>query len=184
MSDHWHADERGSAGLAFGLLSILLASVIGVIIFAITISPSSSGGNGSNGSVAGLPFVGSITTLPGSSDEASGLGGVPPAAEAAACEADAKTVDVALQAYNAENGGFPAPPSPWSAATYTANYGPLTSSTTKGGPYLHAAISTTHYVIEYDSSGNVWVEPPGQYDAAYNPAHSLDVASACADVAR
>src|ERR1700727_1869858 len=49
-------------------------------------------------------------------------------AEIAACTADAKTVEVALDAYMAEKGAFPSPPAPWSAATYVANYQPLTSA--------------------------------------------------------
>jgi hypothetical protein len=164
----------------FGLLSILLATVIGVILFAVVITPGSSGGK--NGSVAGLPFVGSITTLPGSANEASGLGGVPSAAETAACQADGKVVEVALDAYQAVNGGFPTPPSPWSAATYQADYAPLTGSADHG-PFLNTVPTTTHYVVEYDAAGHVWVEPPGQYDASYNPAHSVDAATSCSDVA-
>ena len=50
-------------------------------------------------------------------------------AEVAACEADAKVLEVALEAYMAEKGAYPSPPSPWSAATYTANFEPLTSAT-------------------------------------------------------
>lgn len=175
-------DEHGGAGVMFGLLSVLLASVLGVIVFAVTISPASS--NGNNGSSSALvPFTGSGTTPPGSSSEDSGLGGDPSAAEASGCEADAKSVEIAVLAYQAQNGAYPTPPSAWTAATYTANYSPLTTQTSKGGPYLHAAISTTHYVVEYDSIGHVWIEPPGQYDATYDPAHSLDVSTSCADVA-
>jgi hypothetical protein len=180
MIKRWHRDEHGGAGLMFGLLSILLASVIGVIIFAATISPGST--SGQNGSLAGLPLVGPIPTVPGGSSEASGLGAVPSATQTAACEADAKVVEVALDAYNATNGGFPTPPSAWSAVTYQADYAPLTSSANHG-PFMHSVPATTHYVVEYDSAGHVWVEPPGQYDATYNPAHSLDVATSCADVA-
>ena len=73
----------------------------------------------------------------------------------------------------AEKGAFPSPPSPWSATTYAANFAPLTSAT-DGGPYLHNPPSTTSFVIEYDSSGHVWVAPPGTYGAIYNPAQSLD----------
>jgi len=94
-------------------------------------------------------------------------------AEVAACEADAKVVEVALQAYMAQKGVFPSPPSPWSAATYTANFEPLTSAS-GGGPYMPKAPSTTSYVIEYDSSGDVWVAPPGSYGAVYNPGQSFD----------
>jgi hypothetical protein len=178
MSDRWHGDEQGGAGLMFGLLSILLASVIGVVIFAITISPGSS--SGKNDSIAGLPFVGSIPSVSGSVPEGAGLGAIPSVSQTAACVADGKVVEVALDAYNATNGGFPTPPSPWSAATYQADYAPLTSSA-HHGPFMHSAPTATHYVVEYDSAGHVWVEPPGQYDAAYNPAHSVDVATSCAD---
>ena len=174
--------EHGGAGVMFGLLSILLASVIGVIIVAVTISPGSSNGNKGSSSAL-LPFTGSVPTLPESSS-ASGLEGDPSAGQASACEADAKSVEIAVSAYQAQNGSYPAPPSAWSAATYTADYSPLTTPTSEGGPYLRRAISTTHYVVEYDAAGHVWVEPPGQYDATYNPAHSLDVSSSCAGVAR
>lgn len=87
------------------------------------------------------------------------------------CYADFKSLEVALQAYNAANGAYPVPPAPWSAATYTGNFAPLDSSNT-GSAWLNQnqLPGTTHYVIEYDSSGNVWVEPPGQFDASYNPA--------------
>jgi hypothetical protein len=177
--------EHGGTGLMFGLLSILLASVIGVILFAVTISPGGSNGSDSSGSVAGLPFVGVVPSVPGGSSLGSGIGGVPSAALAAGCEADAKIVETALLAYQAQNGAFPAPPSPWSSATYTANFAPLTSAAAKGGPYLTAGIpNTAHYVVEYDATGHVWVEPPGHYDSSYNPAHTLDAPTACADVSR
>jgi hypothetical protein len=181
MRDDWHGDEYGGAGLMFGLMSILLASVIGVIIFAVTISPS--GPSSTAGSGALLPFVGSVNTLPGGASLGSGLGGVPSVSQTAACEADGKSVEVALQAYDAVNGTFPTPPSPWSAATYQADYAPLTA-VSKQGPFLHLAPPTTSYVVEYDSAGNVWVEPRGQYDATYNPAHSVDVSTSCSSVAR
>jgi hypothetical protein len=165
----------------FGLLGLLLAAVIGVIIFAVTVSPSSS--NGKSGSSLGSPYAGPISPIPGSSSAPSGLANVPPAAQIASCRADSRSVAVALQAYDAVNGAFPTPPASWSAASYAANYAPLTTAD-KGGSFMRVAPSTTHYVVEYDSSGNVWVEPPGQYDAAYNPAHGVDVATACANVVK
>ena len=85
------------------------------------------------------------------------------------CNADFKIVEVATAAYNAQNQASPVPPSPWSAATYDRNFGPLLSQK-GGGPFLAQVPEATHYVIEYDSSGNVWVEPPGQYDSSYNSA--------------
>jgi hypothetical protein len=89
------------------------------------------------------------------------------AAQVAACESDAKVVEVALAAYQAQKGAYPAPSAPWSAATYAGNYAPLTSAA-GGGPYLDGReLSTAHFVVEYDASGHVWVAPPGAYDA-YN----------------
>ena len=93
-------------------------------------------------------------------------------AEVAACESDAKSVELALAAFQAQKGAYPSP-APWSAATYTSNYLPLTSAGSGGGPYLHNPPSTTRYIVEYDSSGHVWVAPPGAYDS-YNPGQDFD----------
>ncbi len=68
----------------------------------------------------------------------------------------------------AQKGAFPTPPSPWSAATYAANFAPLIPS------YLHNPFATSSYVIEYDSSGHVWVAPPGSYAVAYNPGQDFN----------
>ncbi len=102
-------------------------------------------------------------------------------AEIAACTADAKTVEVALDAYMAEKGVYPSPPSPWSAATYVANYGPLTSSG-GGGPFMANPPHTTSYVIEYDSAGHVWVAPPGSY-GPYNKGQDFDASPDICDAA-
>ena len=73
----------------------------------------------------------------------------------------------------AQKGAFPTPPSPWSAATYATNFGPLLSAS-GGGPYIPNPPGNRFYVIEYDSSGHVWVAPPGSYGATYNPGQSFD----------
>jgi hypothetical protein len=83
-------------------------------------------------------------------------------AELATCVADAQSVQMALAAYQALKGAYPTPPSPWSAATYAANFAPLTAAA-DGGPFLHDAPGTRFYVIEYDAAGHVWVAPPGSY---------------------
>jgi hypothetical protein len=83
-------------------------------------------------------------------------------AEIAACTADVQSVRAALEAFMAERGAYPAPAAAWSAATYAANYAPLTSGSV-GGPFLPSAPTTRSYVIEYDSAGHVWVAPPGSY---------------------
>jgi hypothetical protein len=95
-------------------------------------------------------------------------------AEVAACEADAKLLEVALEAYMAQKGAFPSPPSPWSAATYDTNFDPLTAGGGGGGPYLPKPPSDKFYVIEYDSSGHVWIAPPGSYSATYDVGQSFD----------
>jgi hypothetical protein len=84
-------------------------------------------------------------------------------AELAACAADAQSVQTALTTALALKGDYPTPPAPWSAATYAADFGPLTTDS-DGGPYLHTAPGTKFYVVEYDAAGHVWVSPPGGYD--------------------
>ena len=88
------------------------------------------------------------------------LGGVTSSSAQAACNTDAKTVETAVVAYQANNGN---------AIPTMAN---LTAST-NGGPYLHTAPSNpSHYQITIDGSGNVKVAtvaslgPPITYNAA------------------
>jgi hypothetical protein len=104
-------------------------------------------------------------------------------AEVAACEADGKTVEIAVEAYMAEKGAYPTPPSPWSATTYVGNFSPLTSAG-GGGPYLAKPPGTANYVIEYDSSGDVWVAPPGAYGATFNPGQSMANTDVCEPAVR
>lgn len=83
-------------------------------------------------------------------------------AELATCVSDAQTLSEALDAYMAAHGAYPSPPAAWSAATYAANYQPLTAAS-DGGPFLPSPPATRFYVIEYDSAGQVWIAPPGAY---------------------
>jgi hypothetical protein len=146
---------RGRSALTAGL-------VLGAVAVLATVPACSSSPNPS-----AVPTTSSTTsttssvTLPAQS-----------AAEIAACQADAKTVELALQTYQADQGAYPSPPSPWSAATYAANYQPLTSAA-DGGPYLPGPPHTTSYVIAYDSAGHVWVTPPGSY-GAYDKGQDFD----------
>ena len=89
--------------------------------------------------------------------------------QVASCRADARSVQSALQAYRAQNLSYPPLLAPWSTTSYTTNYAVLTSGGIRGGPWLRSAPSTSNYVIEYDSSGHVWVEGIGNYDPVYNP---------------
>ena len=88
------------------------------------------------------------------------------------CQGDIRSVAVAVDAYHAQKGSFPEPPAAWTAQTYTSNYAPLTSGV-GGGPYLHVPPATGDYVIEYDSLGNVWVAPPGNFETAMQPDQTL-----------
>ncbi|HVA03928.1 MAG TPA: DUF4190 domain-containing protein [Acidimicrobiales bacterium] len=103
--------------------------------------------------------------------------------QVASCQADAKSVETALQAYSAQNLSYPPLLAPWSAANYTTNYLVLTTAASHGGPWLRSAPSTSNYVIEYDSSGHVWVESIGTYDPVYNPLQDFALHPAACNVA-
>ncbi len=90
----------------------------------------------------------------------------------AACESDVRSVELAATSYDAQKGSLPVPPAAWSAGTYVSNYAPLT--TAADGPYLHAPPTTTSYVVEYDSAGNVWVAPSGRFEQSFDPTLGLD----------
>jgi Domain of unknown function (DUF4190) len=99
----------------------------------------------------------------------------------AQCQADIRVVAVAVTAYQADKGSFPAPAAPWSAETYAGNYGPLTSGGS-GGPFLNGIPATADYVVEYDSSGNVWVAPPNTFEPSFVPNQGLEAnPDACED---
>ena len=74
------------------------------------------------------------------------LGGVTAQSAQSSCNADAKTVQVAIEAYNAQKGVYPA-----TDVTDTA------SMTTAGlGPYLHSWPSNApHYAVEWDSTAKL-----------------------------
>jgi len=70
------------------------------------------------------------------------LGGVSSSSAKSACKTDGKTVQTALAAYNANNGSYPT----------------TTAALTTGNPqYLHTFPSSSHYIIGFDSGGNVYV---------------------------
>jgi len=86
-------------------------------------------------------------------------------AEIAACVADVQTVQMALAASMALKGVYPTPPAPWSAATYAANFAPLTAAS-DGAPFCRvppARGSTSLSTTRPDTSGC----PPRSY-GTYN----------------
>lgn len=115
------------------------------------------------------------------------VGGTTTNATISSCKADAKTVEVAIQAYDAQTGSFP---STWSQIISStdivntivqgANNFP---ETTTIGPYLRQQPSATHYVIQFNTAGNVWVNAPGSA-AAYATGNDYDLTGGTAcDVA-
>jgi type II secretory pathway pseudopilin PulG len=95
-----------------------------------------SGGTAAPGGVTGVPRSG----LPGGVSSAAGPDR---GALAASCNADAKSVETAMQDYQAAHGSYP------------ANLSQLVPD------WLRALPPTSHYTIAVDQSGRVGVYPPG-----------------------
>jgi prepilin-type N-terminal cleavage/methylation domain-containing protein len=91
-------------------------------------------------------------------------------AAASACKADAKSVEVALEAYKAQNptnpNGFPpGPTSPSDTITGSQGWGALLNvGSGAGAPFLRQVPSTSHYLLWWNSTGSVFVASSG---AAY-----------------
>jgi prepilin-type N-terminal cleavage/methylation domain-containing protein len=80
------------------------------------------------------------------------LGGVTGSSAVAACNSDAKSVEVAVEAYHAYPGNNNAWPQTDGDLTGNAN----------GGPYLRTWPSNTgHYTISIGTAGQVYVTPAG-----------------------
>jgi hypothetical protein len=118
--------------------------------------------------IVGLVGTVLVTALVFAAGFSNVLSFLPKAFQVTSCNADAKSLETALQAYHARNGSYPSVPDPWSAANYESNFAPLETAASAGGPLLERTPNSSHYIIEYDSSGHVWVEGPGTYDATYN----------------
>jgi len=94
--------------------------------------------------------------------------------QAARCQSDVQAVNGALAAYHADTGSLPIPTSQWNSASYLSNYGLLTTGT-QGDTFLAHAPPTSHYVIEYDSAGNVWVAPANTFELSYTSGQDVAV---------
>jgi hypothetical protein len=158
--------KPGQRWLAIAAVVIVVAVVVALVLVLTSTGSARRSNSAPSTTVSSAPSSATSTT-------SAPLTQTPPAAEVAACQADAQGLEVALQAYQVQKGAYPSPASAWSSATYAADYTPLTSSA-GGAPYLHTAPGTTHYVIEYDSSGHVWIAPPGIYEPTYNAGQSFD----------
>ena len=160
MIDHGVASHRRRPAVTAGLL--VGAATLLAVIPACSSSPTTPASVAATSSTSSTATTATTTavTLPQQNP-----------AEEAACVADGQSLETALAAYLAENGAYPTPPAPWSAATYASNFAPLTAAS-DGGPFLHSAPDTRFYVIAYDSAGHVWIAPPGGY-GPYNKGQDL-----------
>jgi prepilin-type N-terminal cleavage/methylation domain-containing protein len=98
-------------------------------------------------------------------------------AAAASCRADAKSVEVALEAYKAQNNGaFPAQPtSPTDTTTAGGGWGALLNvGNASGAPFLRQVPSTNHYLVWWNTSGSLFVSGSG---SAYPTGASLITAA-------
>jgi general secretion pathway protein G len=112
-------------------------------------------------------------------------------ASVSSCNADAKSVETALESYKAQKAAsFPALGGVWAAGTYTSNYAVLTTPDGAGNRWLRQQPGLSHYTILWDSSGHVWVNgandytgypagppPGGTVDFDLNPGTACNVAS-------
>jgi hypothetical protein len=161
-----------SLGAMFGLAALLVVVIIGSIVVSLTLPSTKTTTTTSVTSNAQ-----STTTTVAS---ASGAGA---AAEVAACRSDVLDVQTALAAYQASNGSYPTLPAAWTATSYPTNFAPLTNAPPPG-PFLKMPPGDNHYVILWDSSGHIWVEPPGTFSRTYDAANDFTNPSTCARVAR
>lgn len=121
-------------------------------------------------------------------------------AKNAACSADGKTFESALEAYKAEVGYYPGQGSASNTSVINPNIGSaLTTTTTVSGgtvvgPFMRELPSEAHYTIWTDGLGNVYVfaanpntaNPPTQPAAALfvttNTTNDFDTGNPCASV--
>jgi hypothetical protein len=157
------AEGRQAAPGLFSALVVVAALALALAACSSDQTPSATPTTAARSAGDGSSSSSTTSTTAGGAGSGQGE-----AAVIAACQSDWNTVETAVEAFDAETGGYPTPSSPWSAATYASNYQPLTA-TSHGGPFLASAPLTAHYVIEYDAAGQIWVNPPGQYDAGYSP---------------
>lgn len=84
----------------------------------------------------------------------------------AACNADAKSFETAMESYKAQLGFYPGTSgtiqngSSLSASVQTWTVGG-TATSTAAGPFLRSLPSTTHYAVVTDGNGGVYVLPAG-----------------------
>jgi hypothetical protein len=169
--------DRSSAGISnvgtlVGLAALLAVLVIVAIVVSVTL-PSTPGTTTTTTGGSGHSTT-STTASPA---------GTKSAAVVAACQSDVRDVQTALAAYLAVKSTFPPLPATWSATSYLTNFAQLTDAPPPG-PYLKMPPGDNHYVVLWDSSGHVWIEPPGSFTPTYDTANDALNPTTCLRVAR
>lgn len=162
-----------SLGAMFGLAALLVVVIIGSIVVSLTLPSTKTTTTTTSVTSNGQSTTTTLASAPGPVA----------AAEVAACRSDVLDVQTALAAYQASNGSYPTLRAAWSAASYPTNFAPLTNAPAPG-PFLKMPPGDNHYVILWDSSGHIWVEPPGTFSRTYDAANDFTNPSTCARVAR
>jgi hypothetical protein len=176
--------EEGISNLGLMLsMAVLLVVVVIVAIGVAVTLPSSTTTTTTVASTVvnpGGPDLATSTTTPTTAPSISGTGA---AAAVAACRSDVTVLETALTAYQATNGSYPTPPAAWAAASYPTNFAPLTNAPPPG-PFLKMPPADNQFVIMWDSSGRIWVEPPGTFTPTYDASNDGTNPPTCTRVAR
>jgi prepilin-type N-terminal cleavage/methylation domain-containing protein len=91
---------------------------------------------------------------------------------ASSCNADAKSVETAMEAYRAQVGSYPAPASASSVLLTSQNVS-VNGVNETVGPWLKEWPSTNNYTISVDTAGNVLVNNNTFTGAQTDPCNSL-----------
>ena len=174
-----HSTEGiSNLGMILSMAGLLVVLLIVAIIVSVTLPSNTT----TNDTIASTTTPSTSVGQPGTTTTTAGASGTASAAEVAACRSDVSDVQAALGAYQATNGSYPIPPAGWTAASYPTNFVPLTNAPAPG-PFLKMPPGDNHYVILWDSSGHIWVEPPGSFVPAYDATNDGTNPSTCARVA-
>ncbi len=184
MGNRREHSEAGisNLGMILGMAGFLAVLLIVAIVVSVTL-PSNNTTSSDTTSTTAVPARGATnqqSTTTTTTTSVSGTGG---AAVVAACRSDVSDLQTALAAYQASNGSYPTPPADWTVASYPTNFAPLTNAPPPG-PFLKMPPGDNHYVILWDSSGRIWVEPPGSFFPTYDAANDGANPSTCTRVAR
>jgi hypothetical protein len=170
--------------MILSMAGLLVVIVIIAVAVALTLpsstTPTITTTTSTVASHGGTTLATSATTTSTTKPSVSGTGA---AAAVASCQSDVTVLETALAAYQATNGSYPTPPAAWSAASYPTNFAPLTNAPPPG-PFLKMPPADNQYVVMWDSSGDIWVEPPGIFTPTYDATNAGTNPSTCARVAR